>query len=113
MKGRSVTVLRPVAGELDRFGNATVETYEPEVVDDVLIQRSETSDLEASRHEGVRASFTLHFPQGYGKTLEGCKVMLPEPFVGLYRVVGAPYPYMEENCPTRWSMPVDVEAVDG
>lgn len=112
IKGASVIVHSPIPGAVDRFGNAT-ETWEQFTVDDVLISPGATSDLEASRPEGVRVAYTLHFPKSFIGSLEGCKVTLPAPYSGTYRVIGAPMQYMDANCPTRWHMPVEVEVAHG
>jgi len=82
-------------------------------VDDVLIAPGATESLEASRPEGVQVAYTLHFPKTFSGTLEGCEVVLPAPWAGTYRVIGCPSPYMDENTPTRWHMPVEVEAAHG
>lgn len=120
IKGVTVGVYYPIASETDRFGN-TVVTYSDgpvgvtgtEGVDNVLIVPGATSDLDASRPEGVSVAFTLHFPKTFNNSLEGCKVELPAPYAGMYRVVGNPKPYMAENTPTKWHMPVEVEVAHG
>jgi hypothetical protein len=112
LSGANVTVLLPVEGNRDRFGNP-VETYEPREVPDVLIAEPSTEDMEAARAEGVTLAYTLHFPKSYAGPLEGALVELPEPFGGEYRVVGDPRPYMDANTPGRWDRPVRVEAAHG
>lgn len=112
IKGASVIVHFPVAGTVDRFGNAT-ETWTQATVDDVLISPGVTSDLEASRPEGVQVAYSLHFPKTFTESLEGCLIELLEPYSGTYRVIGAPSAYMDENTPTRWHMPVEVEVAHG
>lgn len=114
IRGVTVTVKTPTAGAKDRFGNPT-ETFVPSTVSDVLVVPGATSDLEASRPEGVTVAFTLHFPKTFTETLEGCEIELPEPWTGgnPYRVIGSPAPYMESNTPTRWHMQVEVESAHG
>ena len=112
IKGASVIVHSPIPGAVDRFGNAT-ETWEQYTVDDVLIVPGATADLEASRPEGVRVAYTLHFPKTFIGSLEGCKVTLSAPYSGTYRVIGNPGAYMDANTPTRWHMPVEVEVAHG
>ena len=120
MIGTSVTVRHPIAGSVDRLGN-TVYTYSPvgstgadvETVDNVLVAPGATSDMEASRPEGVTVAYTLHFPKAYSGALEGCMVTLPAPWAGDYMVVGDPRQYMDENTPTEWHLPVEVEAAHG
>lgn len=112
MLGVQVTVKSPVQGQPDRFGNATY-TYTSSTVDDVLVAPGATSDLEASRPEGVTVAYTLHFPKTFTGSLEGCIVTLPAPWAGDYRVIGDPKPYIDANTPTRWHTPVEVEAAHG
>lgn len=112
MLGVSVTVKSPTQGQPDRFGNATY-AYTSKTVDDVLVAPGATSDLEASRPEGVTVAYTLHFPKTFTGSLEGCIVTLPAPWAGDYRVVGDPHPYIDANTPTRWHIPVEVEAAHG
>ena len=112
IKGASVIVHFPVAGAVDRFGNA-IETWTQATVDDVLISPGATADLEASRPEGVTVAYSLHFPKTFTASLEGCKVELLAPYSGVYRVIGAPGQYMDENTPTRWHIPVEVEFAHG
>lgn len=113
ISGTEVAVLRPGAPTVDRFGNEVPGEPTRETVGDVLVVPGATEDMEASRPEGVTVAFTLHFPKGYEKSLEGCSVELPAPWAGAYRVVGDPRPYMDANTPTRWHMPVEVEAAHG
>lgn len=114
MRGTTVTVLKPIAGAADRFGNPTVSGFDREEVAGVLIAPGASADLEASRPAGSRVSLTLHFPKAWGgASLRGCSVELPAPWAGIYRVVGDPKSYDAANTPTRWNMPVEVEACDG
>lgn len=112
MLGVQVTVKSPTQGQPDRFGNATY-AYTSKTVDDVLVAPGATSDLEASRPEGVTVAYTLHFPKTFTGSLEGCIVTLPAPWAGDYRVVGDPHPYIDANTPTKWHIPVEVEAAHG
>ena len=115
MDGASVTVVRRADGALDRLGNPTKGEPTRETVPGVLIAPGATADLEASRPKGVTVAYTLHFPKTYAGSLRGCEVELPEPYDwgNPYRVVGTPAPYMGANTPTRWHMPVNLEAADG
>ena len=113
ISGATVTVVRPGAPTRDRFGNNVPGEPEREAVEDVLVSPGATADMEASRPEGVTVAYTLHFPKAYAQPLEGCMVELPEPWAGTYRVIGAPSPYIGANTPTRWHMPVEVEAAHG
>ena len=113
MMGAAVTVTPRVASGTDRFGNAVYTDGEPQQVADVLIAPGATEDLEASRPEGASVAYTLHFPKTFTGDLEGAEVALPEPWGGTYRVIGKPSQYMDANTPTRWHMPVEVEAAHG
>ena len=112
IKGASVIVHAPITGAVDRFGNA-IETWTQATVDDVLISPGATADLEASRPEGVTVAYSLHFPKTFTASLEGCLIELLAPYSGTYRVVGNPGAYMDENTPTRWHIPVEVEFAHG
>lgn len=111
--GVEIRVLRPEEVEYDRFGNETYSEETAESVQNVLIVPGATDNLEASRPQGVSISYTLHFPKTYNKSLRGCKVVLPKPWDGTYKVVGDPKPYMDGNTPTKWHMPVEVEVAHG
>lgn len=113
IRGVTVTVKRPGAGTADRFNNIVPGTPTVETVDNVLVAPGATSDLEASRPEGVRVAYTLHFPKTYTDSLEGCTVVLPAPWAGEYKVIGDPRSYIDANTPTSWHIPVEVEAAHG
>lgn len=109
ISGVEVAVTRRVPAGADRY-NAPIYEKEFETVSNVLPQPGATSDLDASRPEGVRVAMTFHFPKGYGKSLKGCAVS----YAGReYRVIGDPQPYLGANAPGEWDMPVECEAVDG
>lgn len=113
IKGVTVLVIPQVAGQPDRFGNVTYTDGVAISVNNVLVSPGATEDLEASRPEGVSVAYTLHFPKTFADGLEGCKVVLPAPWAGTYRVVGNPGPYIDADTPTKWHMPVEVEAAHG
>lgn len=107
----TVTVLRPTTtGATDPFGAPVEGEPVEETVDGVLLTPGETSDLDASRPDGVRVAYTVHFPKGYGKPLRGCSVVIEGKS---YRVIGDPKPYMDEGTPGPWNMTAEVGAVDG
>lgn len=119
ISGVTVTVTHPTIAtsgnvkQTDRFGNYVQGTPTTETVNDVLVSPGATSDLEASRPDGVTVAYTLHFPKSYTGSLEGCAVTLPEPWAGTYHVIGDPRQYIDANTPTKWHMPVEVEAAHG
>lgn len=112
IKGVTVTVKTPSSNSVDRFGNA-VYTFAESTVDNVLVSPGVTANLEAARPEGVSVNLTLHFPKSFTGSLEGCLIVLPEPWAGTYRVVGNPLSYIDANTPTQWHMPVEVVRADG
>lgn len=112
MRGISITVKKPLAGARDAFGNVT-HSWQTFTIDDVLVSPGATSDLEAARPEGVAVAYSLHIPKTFADSLEGCLIELPQPWGGRYRVIGNPGQYMDENTPTRWHMPVEIEVAHG
>lgn len=113
LNGTTVTVKLPTLWRYDRFNNKVVDEYSETTIENVLIVPGATSDLDASRPEGVRVAFTLHFPKTFSGSLEYALVTLPEPYGGTYRVIGNPKPYMDANTPTPWHMPAEIEEVHG
>lgn len=112
IKGVAVTVSSPSSTSTDRFGNPVI-TWTDTTVNNVLVSPGATSDLEAARPEGVTVDYTLHFPKSFTGSLEGAKVTLPQPWTGVYHVIGAPGAYIDANTPTAWHMPVEVTAAHG
>ena len=107
----SVTVLRPnPTGATDPFGAPVEGAPVEEAVGGALVTPGATADLDASRPEGVRVAYTVHFPKGYSDSLRGCSVVIGG---RTYRVIGDPKPYMEAGTPGPWGLSVEVEAVDG
>lgn len=111
--GTTVSVELRRRSSRDSFGN-TVEEYEnPVDVANVLVTPGACEDLNSTRPEGVKVALTLHMPKEWASRMRGARVSLSGPWDGVYRVVGDPMPYMDENCPTAWHMPVEVERTDG
>ena len=69
-----------------------------------------TSDMDATRPDGVTVAYTLHFPKTYAGSLRGCSV---EVRGALYDVVGDPQRTSEEATPGPWNMAVEVTRADG
>lgn len=110
MLGRTVYVETPIEGTTDRLGNPVITWTEPVSVDNVLIAPASTDDMEAARVNGYTLALTLHFPKTWTASLQGCRITVGGE---VYRVVGDPHPYMDENTPTDWNRPVNVERADG
>ncbi|MCF0121686.1 MAG: hypothetical protein HUJ74_00380 [Lachnospiraceae bacterium] len=108
--GETVTVLLPIEPAKDAMGEKIATQYESVDVENVLIQRGETSDLAETRPMGVKVDATLHFPKTFNRDLKRAKVQF---WGNTYRVIGDPIPYMIENTPGTWNLPVSVERVDG
>ena len=113
IRGVTATVTRPTATTAkDRFGNVVYGTT-TDTVENVLVAPSNTFDLEAARPLGESMTLALHFPKGYDENLEDATITLPAPWLGPWKVSGKPMPYIDENTPTPWHMPVTVEAANG
>lgn len=97
-------------GEEDRLGNQTHSYTEPVALDGVLVATGKCDALDASRPDGVEVALTLHFPRGYASDLRGAIVTVRG---DTYRIVGDPQRLAEANVPGAWTMPVEVERVDG
>ena len=121
IRGVSVTVRHPVIGTTggaeitDRFGNPVFSAPTEETVANVLVSPGGTSDLGASRPDGVSVDYTLHFPREIAATLEGCTVILPAPWSITCRVIGLPPIYDSQNMPPafRGYAPVECEVAHG
>lgn len=116
MIGENVTVIGSTTTGTDRYGDP-VSTPTETSVSDVLVTPGATADLDATRPEGTSVVFTLHFPKTFDAPLKGRKVRLDDRVTAddtaTYAVVGDPKHYTLGNTPTRWWMPVEVEAVNG
>ena len=109
LSSATVTVTRYEETGTDPFGAPVTEAVAEEVAD-VLPQPGGTTDLDASRPEGVQVDMTFHFPRGYGKGLKGCDIA----YAGeTYRVVGDPQPTMPELTPGPFGLTAEAVRVDG
>jgi hypothetical protein len=113
MRTVTAVVLRPNVTGTDRMGMPVYGKPTRECVHGVLVSPSTTADMDADRPEGTTAALTMHVPKGYTASLDGCKVKLPPPWAGTYRVVGDPQPYMAANTPGPWNRPVGLEVAHG
>ena len=103
-----VTVIRPIA-DRDELGEPTYGEPEREEVSGCLVQPGATSDLDASRPEGVTVALTIYM-RDPGRPLRGCLV---EARGRAYEVVGDPQPSTAANVPGGRNLAVEVSATDG
>ena len=104
----AVTVIRPTV-ERDDLGEPREAEASREEVRCVVCPGA-TSDMDATRPEGVTVSYTLHFPKTYAGSLRGCSV---EVRGTRYDVVGDPQRTAEAATPGPWNMAVEVARADG
>lgn len=104
----AVTVIRPTV-ERDDLGEPIEAGASREEVRCVVCPGA-TSDMDATRPEGVTVSYTLHFPKTYAGSLRGCSV---EVRGTRYDVVGDPQRASEAATPGPWNMAVEVARADG
>lgn len=97
------------AAALDDLGEPVGSEASREAVRCVVCPGS-TSDMDATRPEGVTVSYTLHFPKTYAGSLRGCSV---EVRGTRYDVVGDPQRTSEAATPGPWNMAVEVARADG
>lgn len=103
-----VTVVRPSIAR-DDLGEPAVGEPSREDVRCVVCPGA-TSDMDATRPEGVTVSYTLHFPKTYEGSLRGCSV---EVRGALYDVVGDPQRTSDAATPGPWNMAAEVTRADG
>ena len=104
----AVTVLRPSV-ERDDLGEPTRGEPTREEVRCVVCPGA-TSDMDATRLEGVTVAYTLHFPKTYAGSLRGCSV---EVRGARYDVVGDPQRTTDAATPGPWNLAVEVTRADG
>ena len=103
-----VTVIRPTLGR-DDLGEITEGEPTREEVRCVVCPGA-TSDMDATRPEGVTVAYTLHFPKTYAGSLRGCSV---EVRGETYDVVGDPQRTTDAATPGPFNMAVEVTRADG
>ena len=104
----AVTVLRPSV-ERDDLGEPTEGEPAREEVRCVVCPGA-TSDMDATRPEGVTVAYTLHFPKTYAGSLRGCSV---EVRGTRYDVVGDPQRTTDAATPGPFNLAVEVTRADG
>ena len=104
-----ISVYLPHYIKEDVFGGEDIEYGEPVEVDAVVAPGA-TRDLDASRPEGVRVSFTVHMPREWNRPLRDALIGIRG---SRYKVIGDPQKYTDDNTPGLWTMACEVEAYDG
>lgn len=107
--GEPVVVVRPSV-TLDELGEPIYGEPVRTMIPDVLVTPGATSDMDASRPNGVTVSFTLGFPKSFHEPLRGCSV---EVRGDEYAVVGNPHPLTPQNIPGPYNYTVEVTSSDG
>lgn len=110
MKGEIVIVERRTKIGVDDLNDPIYETTSTEVSNVLVCPGSTSNVIESIRPDGVEVAYTLHFPKTFSGSLRGCRISVRDEW---YSVIGDPKPYMLENCPTEWCMPVEVGVVNG
>lgn len=111
LRGETVRVrVQDAEPSFDEFGDEVYATSEWDV-ENVLVAPGPRADLPGSeRPEGVRVVYNLHFGRDFDESLRGADVRVRGRW---FRVIGDPQHYSPENTPGPWTMPVEVEAVEG
>ena len=114
LKGISVTVITPTSTSTDPFGALIEAEPTEETVDNVLVDKPKTDDLEQStRQFGTICDLVLHFPKTRHGSLRGSKVVLPAPWSETFEVIGDPMPYDPRLTPGAHNRKVLVRRVAG
>lgn len=108
IKTETVTVQRKTVA-YDELGEIESEETVSEDVQ-CIVEPGSSSDLDATRPNGVLVSFTVHFPKAYKASLRGALLVLRGE---TYSVVGNPQGYTEANTPGLFNRTVEVSATDG
>lgn len=109
IQGETVTVVTPSA-ERDELGEPVAGAPARTVVENVVVAPGPTSELDASRPEGVSVAYTLCFPKSFRGGLRGRTV---EVRGETFRVVGDPKRYSVGNVPGPWDRTAEVVRADG
>lgn len=111
IKGIKIQLIKQTKTGEDDFG---AEIFEDETieVDNVLVGEPTSDDITNSINlYGKRISYVLAIPKGDTNVWTDTKVILPEPFKGIYSTVGEPTAGIEENIPLQWNKKVRVERI--
>lgn len=93
-------------------GNAPIKEWVKETVHNVLVDIGPRADVvDSNRPDGKRIRWTVHMPKGYPANLAGARISVRGQEAR--PVVGDPQHMTEANTPGPWSMPVELEDVEG
>lgn len=104
----TVYVLRDVVVR-DDLGEPTVTDTERVEVPGCIVQPGATSDMDASRPNGVEVAMTVYMADP-GESLRGCRI---EARGREYGVIGDPQPSTAPNVPGGRNLTVEVTWADG
>lgn len=112
IRGETVVVERREEIGRDPGNNPIYSDWEAETVANVLVAPGPRGDVvDSNRPDGKRVRWTLHFPKSYPASLAGARVSVRGQVAR--PVVGDPQHFTEANTPGPWSMPVELEDVEG
>lgn len=113
MKGITVSLAVKTKVGTDAFNQPVFEEIMTDVPDVLVGEPSSPDIVNALTLYGAKVAYTLGIPKGDTHNWEGTKVVLPEPFAGVYHTVGVPTAGIEANVPTRWNKKVHLERYEG
>ncbi|MBQ8970995.1 MAG: hypothetical protein IJ073_06775 [Lachnospiraceae bacterium] len=109
IRGTTIQLLNRVETGKD-WANCPVYEETAEKIENVLVGEPSTEDITDTLNlYGKHVSYILAIPKGDTHNWTDTKVILPEPFAGVYRTIGFPTAGIEENIPGPWNKKVKVE----
>ena len=110
IRGIEIQLLQKTITGYD-WANQPIFSLEWVTVDNVLVGEPTTDDItQALDLYGKRIAYVMAIPKGDTHDWVNTKVMLPEPFAGVFHTVGIPTAGIEENIPLQWNKKVKIEA---
>lgn len=107
--GETVSVALREFGAVDEYGNDAEAYSEPFEVENVLVGRPDSRDrIEDGQPYAVESDIRFCFPKGFSADLRGALVTRKG---AVYKVVGEPMEYTEENLPPLLPWNIRAEAV--
>lgn len=110
IQGIEIKVMQKTITGYD-WANQPIYSLEWATVENVLVGEPTTDDItQALDLFGKRIAYVLAIPKGDTHEWENTRVMLPEPFEGVYFTVGVPMAGIEANIPLKWNKKVKIAA---